>query len=136
MKKILTIALCIIFLASCKEGKTIKPSSAMDTGTTFIRASLDGDFKSAEELLLKDTLNGQLFDSYKAMYERLPADKKKNYKDASYNINKYLELNDSVAIINYSNSFMKKPMEIKIVRSNKDWKIDFKYITSGNLPIN
>jgi hypothetical protein len=31
---------------------------------------------------------------------------------------------------------MKKPMEIKVVRVNKEWKIDFKYTTSGNLPIN
>lgn len=135
MKKLFVIVLSFTLLYACTDEKKAKPATAMDAGTTFIRASLDGDFKTAEDLLLKDTLNMQLFDSYKLTYDRLPAESKKNYKAASYNINKYLELNDSTSIINYSNSYMKKPMEIKIVRSNKEWKIDFKYITSGNLPI-
>jgi hypothetical protein len=104
----------------------------LDTGRDFIRASLDGDFENAEHLLLKDTQNLQLFDSYKNYYQRLPADKKKNYKAASYDINKYTDLNDSTSIINYSNSFMKTPMEIKLVRLNKHWVVDFKYTYSGN----
>jgi hypothetical protein len=107
----------------------------MDTGREFIRASLDGNFGDAETLLLKDTQNIQLFDSYKTFYKRLPADEKSNYKTASYEINKYLDVNDSTAIINYSNSFMKTPMEIKLVRSNKNWAVDFKYTYAGNVPI-
>jgi hypothetical protein len=31
---------------------------------------------------------------------------------------------------------MNKPMEIKVIKENKEWKVDFKYISSGNLPIN
>ena len=68
-------------------------------------------------------------------YGRLSDEKKKNYKSASYEINKYLDLDDSTTIINYSNSYMHKPMEIKVVRRNKEWGIDFKYTYSGNLPI-
>ena len=135
VKKILAIVLSLALLYSCNNEKDNKPATALDTGRMFIRASLDGDFKTAEQLLLNDTLNQELFESYKMIYERLPAEKKKNYKDASYNINKYLDLDDSTSIINYSNSYMNKPMEIKIVRRNKEWRIDFKYITSGNLPI-
>ena len=30
---------------------------------------------------------------------------------------------------------MHKPMEIKVVRRNEEWGIDFKYTYSGNLPI-
>jgi len=136
IKKILTIVLSLALFISCNNEKENKPATALDTGRAFIRASLNGDFKTAEQLLLKDTLNMQLFESYKMTYERLPAEKKKNYKDASYDINKYLDLDDSTTIINYSNSYMNKPMEIKIVRRNKEWSVDFKYITSGNLPIN
>ncbi len=135
IKKIITGILCISLIYSCSNEKKLRPATAMDTGREFIRASLDGDFKSAEALLLKDTLNLELFDSYKMTYDRLPADKKKKYKAASYNINKYLDVDDSTSIINYSNSYMNKPMEIKIVRRDKEWVIDFKYITSGNLPI-
>ena len=66
----------------------------------------------------------------------LPEEKRKKYKEASYNINKFEDVNDSTAIINYSNSYMNKPMEIKLVRANKIWAVDFKYTFSGNLPIN
>ena len=136
IKKILIAVLLLASLYSCNNEKDINPVTAMDAGRMFIRASLDGDFKTAEHLLLNDTLNQQLFESYKMVYERLPAEKKIKYKDASYNVNKYVDLDDSTSIINYSNSYMNKPMEIKIVRRNKEWRIDFKYITSGNLPIN
>lgn len=107
----------------------------MDAGRTFIRASLDGDFKTAEPLLLDDSTNHQLFDTYKDSYTNIPEEKKKKYKEASYEINKIEEVNDSVTIINYSNSYMHKPMEIKLVRLNNVWTVDFKYTISGNLPI-
>lgn len=107
----------------------------MDTGREFIRASLDGDFTKAESLLLKDTENVQLFDSYKLFYNKLPAEKKINYQKASYEINKYQDLDDSTTIINYSNSYMKKPMDIKVTRNNNTWEIDFKYTYSENQPV-
>ena len=135
IKKILTIFLAVVVVYSCSDEKEKRPETAMDTGRAFIRASLDGDFKTTEELILKDSQNVQQFALYKRYYERMSAENKKNYKAASYEINKYLDLDDSTTIINYSNSFMNKPMEIKVVRQHKIWSIDFKYISSGNLPI-
>ncbi len=130
---VLVISLLVFW--SCNSPKKNLPETALDTGREFIRASLDGDFESAENLLLKDTQNLQLFDSYKQLYGNLPADKKRGYKEASYTINKFLEVDDSTTLINYSNSFMNKPMEIKLVRIQKSWNVDFKYTYSGNLPI-
>ncbi|MEP7165937.1 MAG: hypothetical protein ABI741_14640 [Ferruginibacter sp.] len=135
-KKTLSFFLLLVMLYSCNNEKDKRPLTALDTGREFIRASLDGDFVRTQQLLLKDTQNLQLFESYKMLYERMPVEKKKNYKAASYEINKYLDLDDSTTIINYSNSYMNKPMEIKVVRRDKQWSIDFKYISSGNLPIN
>lgn len=127
-------SVCVLF--SCTGNQDSKrPESALETGRDFIRASLDGKFDKAMPLLLQDSQNLQLFDTYKMYYDRLPADKKLNYQKASYNINKYDDLNDSVTIINYSNSYMNKPMEIKLVKNNKLWHVDFKYTYSGNLPI-
>jgi hypothetical protein len=134
IKKILLIILPLVFLYSCSEDKKQSPSTGVETGREFIRASLDGELAEAEKLLLIDTQNQQLFDSYKVYYERLPEDTKKRYRNAGYEINKFVPVDDSTIIINYSNDFMKKPMEIKVVRVNKEWKIDFKF-TSGNLPI-
>ena len=128
-------AIIILLIASCKSNEAGHPSTALDTGRQFIEASLKGEFETAEKLLLNDPENVQLFDSYKQFYNRLPNEKKENYKKAQYNINKYLDVNDSVTIINYSNDYMNKPMDIKVVKSNKRWSIDFKYTYSGNLPI-
>jgi hypothetical protein len=136
MKNIGFFFLILIGLAACQQKEDKHPETALDTGREFIRASLNGNFNDAEALLLKDSQNVQLFDSYKIFYEKLPAEKKTGYKAASYEINKYLDVDDSTTLINYSNSFMNKPMEIKLVRINKKWSVDFKYTYSGNLPIN
>lgn len=132
MKRYFIITTTVLSLSACSNKKDQRPETAMDTGRTFIRASLDGDFKTAEPLLLNDSANHQLFDSYKDSYAKISAEKKKGYKESSYQVNKMEELNDSTTIINYSNSFMNKPTEIKLVRMNKLWWVDFKYTISGN----
>ncbi|HRN79813.1 MAG TPA: hypothetical protein PKY29_06015 [Ferruginibacter sp.] len=129
------ICLAIFLLTACNSNDNAYPETAMDTGRTFIRASLDGDFKEAERLLLPETENREMFNSYMRYYQKMPGETKANYKKASFEINEFLELNDSTTIINYSNSYMNKPMEIKVVRSNNRWQVDFTYTTSGNLPI-
>jgi len=135
MKKIITFLLILFSFATCNQNEAKRPETALDTGRDFIRASLNGEFKKASDLLLPDPENVQLFDSYKLFYNKLPADKKKGYKEASYEINKYLDVDDSTTLIKYSNSYMNKPMDIKLVRTNKKWSVDFKYTYSGNLPI-
>lgn len=135
MKYALLLLACISIITACNN-KDHKPETAMDTGREFIRASLNGEFDKAESLMLKDTQNLQLFESYKSFYNtKLSKEKKDHYKKASYEINKYEDLNDSTTIINYSNDYMNKPMDIKIVRKDNQWQIDFKYTYSGNLPI-
>lgn len=131
MKYIVLIACLFFILPSCNENKQ-RPTTALDTGNSFIRASLDGNFKDAEYLLLQDTTNIQLFSSYEEFYKKLPAEKKKNYKEASYNVNKFSEVNDSTAILNYSNSYMNQPLEIKLVYKNKEWQVDFKHTSAAN----
>ena len=134
-KAIIILCAAILFFACNTQDKDQRPSTALDTGREFIRASLNGDFKKATPLLLQDPENTQLFESYKTWYNRLPAEQKAGYKQAEYTINKYLDVDDSTTIINFSNSYMKKPMDIKIVRRDKLWQVDFKYANSGNLPI-
>lgn len=123
----------IVFMAvSCKNNPAGKPQTALDTGREFIRASLDGNFDRAEELLLQDTQNMQLFERYKIFYAKLPANQKKQYKEAAYKINKLTDVNDSTSTINYSNSYMHKPMDIQIVKAGAGWAVDFKYTYAGD----
>ena len=131
IKNIFSFFLLGVLLISC-HSKNENPTTALDTGRLFIRTTLDGNFNDAEALLYKDTLNVEIYDSYKAFFSRLPDETKDNYKQSDYTINKYTDLNDSTAVINYSNSYMNKPMEIKVVKINGQWKIDFKYTTNNN----
>jgi len=136
MKRNLLLAIAaVVLFAACNDNKKERPTTALETGRLFIRECLDGDFKSAEPLVFKDSQNVQLFNSFKEYYGRMSDDKKNQYKKASYQINKYADLNDSTTIINYSNDYMNKPMEIKIIRKDNEWNVDFKYTYSGNLPI-
>lgn len=120
---------------SCDSKTESVEMNALETGRQFIRASLDGNFKIAEPLILTDAENQQQFQRFETFYSNMPEADKNKYKASSYEINKFLEVNDSITIINYSNSYMKKPMEIKLIRVNKAWMVDFKYTSSGNLPI-
>jgi hypothetical protein len=136
MKYLFLLLISAAFLFSCSEKKDSNQQTAMDVGRTFIRASLDGNFDAAAPLLLDDAQNKQAFESFRAYFTNLPEAERNQYKTANYDINKYEDINDSTAIINYSNSYMKKPMEIKLVRVTNKWLVDFKYTFSGNLPIN
>jgi hypothetical protein len=131
MKISIFFALIIVVSFSCNEQEENKrPTNAMDVGREFIRTTLDGDFKKAEELLLKDSLNLEMFDKYEKFYaNKLTSEVKQGYKKASYNINKLEDVNDSTVIINYSNTYMNKPTNIRIVKRDKLWSVDFEYTT-------
>lgn len=130
IKKIL--AIIVIFYSSCSGNNYRLPETALDAGRDFIRASLDGDFKKAELLILEDSANHALFNSYKLYYSRMATKQKNGYKTASYEINKLTDLNDSTTLINYSNSYMHQPMEIKVVKNKGNWYIDFKHSYAEN----
>lgn len=132
MKILLSLVLLTVFTISCFNEAKKRPTTSAETGTAFIRATLDGNFKDAETLLLKDEENVAMFESYKTFYNRLPAEKKQAYKKASYTINTLAEPNDSTSIINYSNSYMKQPMDIKVIRRDNVWSIDFKYTSADS----
>lgn len=134
MKLIFFTAIAVV-LFSCNSSKDQKPDTALDAGRAFIRASLDGKFDDARSLLLKDSQNVQQYNRYEKYYNDMPLAERNNYKNASYEINKYEDLNDSVTIINYSNSFMHKPQEVKVIKTNNNWLVDFKYTSSGSQPI-
>jgi hypothetical protein len=55
------------------------------------------------------------------------ADDKRGYREASINMHDVRQVNDSTTIVNYSNSFMKKNDSLRVVRSDGQWLVDFKY---------
>lgn len=133
MYKLFVAILVFCCLQACNVNDRPHPRDGFETGRIFIRASLDGDFLTAEKLLYRDTLNQELFDAYKTMYNRLPQDKKDKYKNSNFDVINVNDDADSVIIIKYANSYMKRPQEIKVIKNNGDWWIDFKYISADSV---
>jgi hypothetical protein len=132
--KIIIAAFLALSISSCFENEKKQANTATDVSRDFIRATLDGNFKDAEALLLKDSQNIEIFESYKNYYTKLGDDKKQGYKKANIIINTFDNINDSTAVIDYSNSFMNKAQKIKVVKKNDVWGVDFKY-TSGDTTV-
>lgn len=133
IKTFFIFLLAAYVFTSCRS-KTERPQTALDTGRTFIRATLDGNLDLAETFVAPDSLNRNVFASYKQFYKTLKAEQKNAYKNAAYTMNSYREINDSVTLINYSNDYMKKPMDIRLIKQNGQWNVDFSFTSGDSAP--
>lgn len=126
----------LLFLFGCSEPEGFrKPEDALDAAREFVRAVLDGDYKRAELYVLPEEDDIRLFNRYKEYMKKQPEKERLGLKSSSILVNKVEPLNDSVSIINYSNSYSKKPMDIRVIKKDGEWWVDFSYTFSGNDPI-
>ena len=132
-----TLAVIVAFallLLSCNNEKKCSPLTDTDVATTFIRDILDNRINDAEQYILKDTTNIQYFESFKQAYLKKDKAELEQFKSADIIINEISNVNDTVSIINYSNSYKKDSKNVlKVVRIDGKWLIDFKYTFSGNM---
>ena len=129
-------AMLTIFLLACNRPEGFKsPEDPLHAGREFVRAVLDGDYERAQLYIQDNPEDRELFIRYSRYMKGQSQKERLQLKSASIIINKVETLADSVSIINFSNSYAMKPMDLKIVRENKEWKIDFSYTFSGNLSI-
>ena len=120
-------------LISCNTEKKIS-NTDIEVARGFIKDILDNNFKDAETYVLREETNQQYFELFKKEYESKSKAELENYKNADIIINEISPVNDSVSIINYSNSFKKdKSNKLKMVKINGQWMVDLKYTFSGNL---
>lgn len=125
-KLYLLFSIPIIFF-SCTLNQSV-PSTDIEAASQFVQDIWHSDFKKAEELLLKDEVNNQIFDRFEEHFKTRPKEELEKYKNASIILNDVKPLNDSVSIINYSNSFNKaEKTDLKLIRKNGQWLIDLKY---------
>lgn len=133
MRKVLFLLFIITSLVSCKQ-KEERPTDALNTAREFIRSSLDGKYERAKELMIQDSLNlyelGELEKKYKT---EMSDNDKAEYKKASIIVHSVENVSDTVVIVNYSNSYKKKPMPVKVILRDGMWQIDFNYTFTGNL---
>ena len=132
-RTLLLIIIGCMALSSCNTEKKIT-NTDIEVARGFIKDSLDNNFKDAETYVLREETNQQYFELFKKEYESKSKAELENYKNADIIINEISPVNDSVSIINYSNSIKKdKSNKLKMVRINGQWMVDLKYTFSGNL---
>lgn len=105
----------------------------MEVATAFIRDILDNKFDDAEQFLLKNETNKELFSRFKKDYSTKKEEVLEKYKKADILVNETSYVTDSIFIFNYSNSYTKEAKNLKLVRVNGKWLVDFQYTFSGNL---
>jgi hypothetical protein len=133
-KKILIAFAFAVVIFSCNNEKKKMPVTDIEVANTFVRNLLDNDFKEAEQYLLKDTTNLQMFESFEKQYNRQDKAILDKYRQANIIVNETSYVTDSVFIFNYSNSY--KPADktiLKLIRPADKWVVDLKYTFSGNL---
>ena len=119
---------------SNNEPEVIKPENGMDAASKFLRAALDGDYAKAKTLLVKDSTNQQIIDIYEWNYNnRMTPEDKKAYKKASIRfLRETHQVNDSVTIVHFSNSYKDKNDSLKVIRANGQWFIDLNFTFQKN----
>ena len=131
--KLLIAFACIITLSACNHEKKAA-NTDIEVARSFIKDILENNFKDAETFVLNEETNNQYFNLFKKEYESKSMAELENYKNADIIINEISQVNDSVSVVNYSNSFIKdKSSKLKLVRVNGQWWVDLKYTFSGNL---
>lgn len=133
MKRILLLLAVIVAIASCKQERE-RPTDARGTAFEFIRSSLDGDYDWARQLMIKDSLNFRYLDIIEKKYkDEMSKKDKEGYKGSSIIIHSVDNVSDTVVIVNYSNSYKKKQMPVKVIKREGLWQVDFNYTFTGNL---
>ena len=122
----------IIIETGCKSKEnqtTAESENNIDAARNFIRAALDGKFTEARTFMLADSVNINYMDVAERSYQRADQAIKDGYRSSSINIVSVKEpIKDSLTVVIYSNSFKNDPDTLKVVKSNGQWLVDFKYL--------
>ena len=134
IKKYLFLVILTAVAFSCNTKTKKSPVTDIEVATAFVRNLLDNNFIEAEQFLLKDETNVQIFERFKKQYSEQDKAILEKYKQADILVNETSYVTDSVYIFNYSNSYSRADKTIlKLVRIDSKWLIDLKYTFSGNL---
>lgn len=133
IKKIFLPLLLAAVLLACNNKTKKTPVTDVEVATTFVRNLLDNNFTEAEQYLLKDETNNQIFERFKKQYSEKDKAILEKYKEADIIVNETSYVTDSVYIFNYSNSYSRTDKTIlKLLRIDNKWLVDLKYTFSGN----
>lgn len=131
MKKIFYPAcfllLCIAACNSSDRQITAETSeNDVDAARNFIQAALLGDYGKARTYMLSDTMNVERMNAIERV--SLSPEEKKGLAGSSINIHDVKKVNDSTTVVIYSNSFKNNRDTLRVLRRDKEWKVDFNYL--------
>jgi spore germination protein GerM len=135
IKKYLALVIMAASIFACNSSDKKKTAvTDIEVANAFVRGLLDNNFNEAEQYLLKDEINTQIFERFKDQYSHKDKATLEEYKKAYIKVNETSYVTDSIFIFNYSNSYsLKDKTVLKLVRINNKWLVDLKYTFSGNL---
>lgn len=133
MKKIYSLCLLgFITVNGCNTKREI-PNTDIEVTRAFIKDILENNFKEATDFVLPEDTNDQYLSLFKKYFESKSKEELEQYKNADIVINEINNINDSVTVVNYSNSYKKNEKnKVKVVRKNGQWLVDLKYTFPGN----
>ena len=131
MKK--SILLLIVLLAACgtKRQEYLKAENALDAGREFVNACQQGDFSKAAFFMVPGEKNKHKLQEAEKVYREKDRDGRQQSRTASLNISEVKDLNDSVTIISYRNSFDKIPQTLQVLKQNNTWLVNFSFPDSS-----
>ena len=114
---------------SCKNSEENKSENKVDAARNFIRSALDGKFDAARTYMLPDSINTNFMDVVERSYQKTEQATKDGYRSASITIlNVTDQIKDSVTVVIYSNTYKNDPDTLKVIKTNGQWLVDFKYL--------
>jgi len=136
LNKGLLLAFMLLLVQGCqpKQDKIFVAENELDAARLFIRSALDGKFEDAKLFMLQDSVNNSYLDIAAQFYEKMPAAEKDNYKGSTIVIHSSTIINDSVAVVIYSNSYKNDHDTLRIAKKNTNWLVDLKYLYEHDQP--
>ncbi len=128
MKMKLFIAVfAVVSMISCNSKKNY-PTTDIDVARSFIKDILENNYKDAKTFVLNEDMNNQYFDLSKKEFEGKSKEELKLYKNADIIVNEIKNLNDSVTVVNFSNTYKRNiKNEVKVIKVNGEWFVDLKH---------
>ncbi|MFM8806924.1 MAG: hypothetical protein ACKOD1_06125 [Sphingomonadales bacterium] len=126
----------LLTLQACQPSPQtiIAAENELDAARLFIRSALDGKFEEARTFMVQDSVNNSYLDIAAQFYQKMPAAEKDNYKGSTIVIHSATAINDSTAIVIYSNSYKNDHDTLRVAKTNTTWLVDLKYLYEHDQP--
>ena len=130
-KMMFFFAFLVLTLLACSNDERGDSSgtsdSDIDAARNFIQAALVGDYKKAKTFMVNDSMNHEDLNAIERLNEKMTKEEKEKYQEASIRIHQNRKLNDSTSMIYYSNSYRNETDSLKVIKTDGQWLVDFKY---------